>query len=103
MGRGLLRAPLARVGAFGRHPGGSAGALRGRIFGVRVLATGGAAAVAALALTVEVARRGLCAPRGLWGRRGLADLGQPVVQLPFVCCRRLGLKTRRKRQVLADR
>lgn len=33
LGRGLLTAPLASLGAFGRNPGGFAGTSGGRIFG----------------------------------------------------------------------
>lgn len=101
MGRGLLTAPLARMGAFGRHPGGFAGAFEGRLFGLRALVTSGGA-VATLAFTVRVPGRGHGAARGLGGRCGLADFGQPVVQLPFVCCRRFGLQTRKKKIGLID-
>ena len=64
------------------------------------MACGGA--VAALALSVRVSGRGLRATRGLGGHRGLADFGQPVVQLPFVGCRRLRLQTRKKKTGSAE-
>lgn len=91
------------MGAFRGATRGFAGAFEGRIFGLRALltVTGGGAAAAAptLALTVRVPRWGLRVPLRVWGRCGLADFGQPVVQLPFVCCGRLRLKTKDKRKM----
>lgn len=63
-----------------------------------MLVTSGATVIA-LALPGRVPRRRLCVPQGLWWGGRLADFGQPVVQLPFVCCRRLGLKKEQEKSV----
>lgn len=95
LGRGLLAAPLPRLGSLCGTSEGFAGTLRGRVFGLRVRLV--SAAVSTLAFLAPTWRLG--ARPTLEGHWGLVDFGQPVVQLPFVCCRRLGLETETEKSV----
>lgn len=95
LGRGFLAAPLPRLGPFRGTSEGFAGTLRGRVFGLRVWLV--SAAVSILAFLAPTWRLG--ARPTLEGHWGLVDFGQPVVQLPFICCRRLGLETEIEKNV----
>lgn len=87
--RGFRTAPLPRLGALRGTPETFAGALRGRVFGIRMLLV--TAALTNTLIFLAPSWR-LCASPTLQGHWWLVDFGQPVVQLPFVCGWRLRLE-----------